>query len=313
MAITDDGQASKHAGPWELVNRDGPMSDARTLAGDLQRLLGQVPVLPRRLVLDTQGVPATIPVLRGVWGRALHGLDSTVYERVFHPTERQRLPGYVLRPASELEPERTAVEWILLGEAVEHEAILLRAWDVASGMGIGKRREPFFVRDQAGLHPDGGRAARPYRWFLDQVPWPMAESIERTGCQLCFPLPLSLLRDHRLIDSPTLTDLVVRACRRIGAFLPAASRADWDVLTGQAIGLAGEIPFRGEWREPLALQRYSAAQQRDFAVPGVSGRLHLPEGPNELWPLLAALAWTHVGKASNLGLGQTRIEILASP
>ncbi|MEX1027818.1 MAG: CRISPR system precrRNA processing endoribonuclease RAMP protein Cas6 [Candidatus Paceibacterota bacterium] len=281
----------------------------RSLADGLRHLLKQVPVLPYCLILDGVESAATIPTLRGIFGRALYGVDRGVYERVFHPPERERLPGYVLRPADDAESGRMALEWILLGEAVKYEEILLRAWDVASGMGLGKGREPFFVRERSGLNPDGSRTARHYCWSADQIPWPQAGSIERTACRIVFSLPVSLMREHRLIESPTLADVVIRTCRRLRAFLPADCQADWDKLTDEAISLARETPSRGEWQPPLALPRYSAAQQRDFAVPGVRGQLHLPEGPGPLWPVFAALTWTHVGKASNLGLGRVRIEV----
>ena len=46
------------------------------LIRQLRDLLGEVVILPRRLSLTTRGVNATVPLLRGVWGAALHGLDQ---------------------------------------------------------------------------------------------------------------------------------------------------------------------------------------------------------------------------------------------
>jgi hypothetical protein len=67
-------------------------------------------------------------------------------------------------------------------------------------------------------------------------------------------------------------------------------------------------PWQGE---RLDLKRYSSSQDREFYVDGVSGWLDLPEGPGELWPLLAALPWIHVGKSTVVGLGQATIDSLS--
>ncbi len=57
------------------------------LENHLRHALAQVAVLPRRMRLETPGVRATVPMLRGVWGAALHGLDHDVYRRVFGPND----------------------------------------------------------------------------------------------------------------------------------------------------------------------------------------------------------------------------------
>ncbi len=36
----------------------------------LTAALATLPILPRRMLLDTPGVEATVPLLRGVWGAA---------------------------------------------------------------------------------------------------------------------------------------------------------------------------------------------------------------------------------------------------
>ena len=52
----------------------------------------------------------------------------------------------------------------------------------------------------------------------------------------------------------------------------------------------------------------SARQDADLELRGVSGVLDLPEGPGELWPLLAAATWLHLGKATVFGLGQFEVQ-----
>jgi hypothetical protein len=55
---------------------------------------------------------------------------------------------------------------------------------------------------------------------------------------------------------------------------------------------------------PLRAARQDAALE----LRGVCGVLDLPEGPGGLWPLLAAAAWLHVGKATAFGLGHFEVQ-----
>src|SRR5437867_2793786 len=103
-------------------------------ADNLLSLLGQVAVLPQQLLLDTPGVRATVPMLRGAWGAALHGLDPAAYHTVFAPDGRAATPGYLLRPAPPDPATAPSVQWFLFGAALAQDEVLRRAWDVASGM-----------------------------------------------------------------------------------------------------------------------------------------------------------------------------------
>ena len=58
-----------------------------SLASRCVALLNSIRILPRRIVLETPGVHATVPMLRGVWGAALHDLDPTAYAAVFAPND----------------------------------------------------------------------------------------------------------------------------------------------------------------------------------------------------------------------------------
>jgi hypothetical protein len=60
------------------------------------------------MLLQTQGVAATVPMLRGVWGRALHELDRAVYDQVFGD-ERPAAPAVYL-PRGNPAPECVATE-----------------------------------------------------------------------------------------------------------------------------------------------------------------------------------------------------------
>ncbi len=173
----------------------------------LSDALAAIEILPRRMLLDTSGVAATVPMLRGVWGAALHDLEPEVYASVFAPNHevragsndrsaapfsvtarsatelnRPQAPGnrdrrtpavtasgtavacYILRPAPPDPEFAPAVDWLLIGPAVTQDATLCRAWDVASGMGLGPQRRRFHLRRTLGLHPEGKRVEPASAW-----------------------------------------------------------------------------------------------------------------------------------------------------
>jgi hypothetical protein len=305
------------------------------VADELRRVLQEIPVLPRRVRLETPGVLATVPMLRGVWGAALHEMDAEAYRTVFAPQVEG--PGeaaslYVLRPAPPDPAFAPAVEWISLGAALALDRVLWRAWDIASGMGVGSQRRRFHLRSALELGPDGrplctahapreavlecgdlspllpsGVVPDTRGWPLGAAVWPLEEPAE-TPCRLIFPAPLRLRRHGRLIERPTLPDLVVAAVRRVGAFLPAECQAAWQGLGREAVELARSMPA-GAWQGTrLDLHRYSARQESELDLHGVAGSLDLPCGPGELWPLLAAAQWLHLGKSTVMGLGQLIVE-----
>ena len=289
-----------------------------SITQQIQTILSQVQILPRRLSLLTPQVLATVPMLRGVWGAALHDLDPGAYCAVFlgqgKPSER--IPPLVLRPAPASAEDFPALDWILIGNGLEYDAALLRAWDVASGMGLGPARRRFHIRACHPLGPKGevlptAREAR--GWALLQAVWPLEGSPDSTPCRLRFPAPLRLLRQHRLIEQPTPTDLIVAAVRRLEAFLPSPAREALARMKPALIDQARTC-LAENWRgQRLDLLRYSGRQKRELEMRGVSGHLDLPEGPGPLWPLLAAAQWLHLGKGTVVGMGQLVVEPIPHP
>ncbi|NLX99905.1 MAG: CRISPR system precrRNA processing endoribonuclease RAMP protein Cas6 [Rhodopirellula sp.] len=296
-------------------------SATTNLSNRLLSSLNKIRILPRRLLLDTSGVIAAVPMLRGVWGAALHDLDADAYGTVFAPQcagQEEASPLFVLR-AARVDPSfGSALDWILIGDALVYDSNLRRAWEVACGMGLGPRRQRFHVRQVIPLSPDGTAAghgdlstsdAAAGAWSLDACVCPVEVPAD-SPCRLIFSTPLRLRRRGRLIEEPTLPDLIAAATRRFRSYLPRESQAAWAEQAREALAVA-RLAMVGPWRgTPSHFYRYSARQQADLDLHGVVGSLDLPQGPGELWPLLAAAQWLHLGKSTAMGLGQLCVETL---
>lgn len=274
-------------------------------------LLGRVEIVPSRVLLDTGGVRATAPMLRGVWGRALRRLDMDVYSRVFEGRRTsgrngaERTPLYLIRPAP-ADPEfAPAMDWTLIGEAVRFGQVLNRAWDVASGMGLGSEREPFTIRQVRWLGTNSYMVSTKQRWSLREAAETMRGALSGShALELGFDTPLRLLRRGRLIENPTFTDIAVASLRRLRLVI-CEERCDDDPGLPKAVAeAAGRIPCSDWLGRRNDFVRWSGAQKREGDMRGVTGALRLPEGPGILWPLLVVGAWIHVGKGTVFGLGR---------
>lgn len=301
MAVLPDEHVSRQGGPQRLDRLTRELFDA----------LSRVRLVARRLSLDTPGVEATVPMLRGTWGAALHDTEPAAYQAVFgkdSPGDPGGHPGgggYVLRPAPPDPEDHPAVEWVVLGGGVEHDAALCRGWSEACRRGLGPRRRPFTIRKTRLLGPCG-EVDESGVWSLDGAGWPLEGDPALTPCRVVFDAPLRLLRRKRLLEEPTLADLTVGICRRVAALGGMEAEAARD-LQGRCLVLARDCPSHPWQGERLDLVRYSGNQKAELAMHGVCGGLALPNGPGSLWPLLAAAAWCHLGKGTVFGLGQVRI------
>jgi hypothetical protein len=233
-------------------------------------------------------------------------LDRAAYEAVFAPPDAQGTgPGYLIAPDP---AEPSAVHWRLFGAGLGHVESLRRAWDVASGMGLGPARQRFVVRQCLLLGPDHQTAEPPAPWTLDQAVWPLSGDPATAPCRLVFPGGLRLMRDKCLLTRPTLADVSVAALRRAYPLLPAAPRDDLDDLHDSVLEIARRrpsCPWRGDRHD---LRRWSSRQRKEIELRGVRGELELPDGPGPLWPLLLLAGWLHVGKGTTQGLGQMLIQ-----
>ncbi len=280
----------------------------------LLRLLESIDVVARRVLLDTGAVRATTPMLRGVWGRALKSTAPEAYAAVFHGRRPDPLPGtvrtplYLMRPAP-ADPEfAPALDWILFGTASRHETALVKAWDLATRFGLGPDREPFRIRRIQWLRCDGASGAPSQRWSLRRAADAHRDRIAGgRPLRLHFPASLRLLRRGHLIEAPAAQDIAIALLRRVLLFAAPDAIASEPELVSKVLAATGHLrtkPWRGERRD---LVRWSGTQHREVELRGVAGSITFLAGAGELWPLLAAGSWTHLGKGTVFGLGELRI------
>lgn len=283
------------------------------LEKELLNLLGQIRVIPRRMRLDTGKVRATGPMVRGVWGRALRHLDATAYERVFEGRREgysERTPLYVIRPAPSDPSFAPAVDWILIGEAGRFEGSLVRAWDVASGMGLGADRDPFAIREVRSLDANAAMTSADQRWALREAAEALRPKISgEAAIRLKFSAPLRILRRGKLMESPTFTDIAVASLRRLASL--AGGEGFDPTLSASVIAAANQTESMAWQGDRADFVRWSGSQQREMDLHGVTGSLDLQRGAGALWPLLAAGKWVHAGKGTVFGLGQLELKFAA--
>jgi hypothetical protein len=277
----------------------------------LQQALAQTTVRAWRLHLETPEVEATVPLLRGVWGAALHEQAPDLYRTIFE-SESGDIPRYVLRPAPAHVQPAPALEMILFGPAMpEVEDRLWAAWELALARGLGPQRRTARLVEVRPLAWDGTALAPARRqpgFALSGLPWPGDPA---SPCWLRFQAPLRLLRHGRLLTQPTLADLTVAALRRLHGLSPGVPGAGRE-SSDEALRLAWAVPS-GVWEgRPLDLVRYSARQRSEIELRGVAGELYLGSGPGPLASLLAAACWLHLGKGTVMGLGQLEICLATS-
>lgn len=282
----------------------------------LKAFLKRITICPIRMEIDTPEVCATVPMLRGVWGSALYKTDREIYSKVFTDDgedSNNKIPSYIMRPGNPSDAGFPILEQILIGNAIAYYDKLALAWDIACQMGLGKKRVPFTIRTISFLdHLGRPSSAEDMKggWTLDNAVWPIDKDPKTSPCRLVFNTPLRILRKKLLAESPTLTDLVSSASRRVAHYLtPDASKIFTDIKPVLISASRQVVANNGTW-ERLDLVRYSGSQKKELDLYGVVGHLDLPDGPGELWPLLAAASWIHVGKATIFGLGHLRIEEL---
>lgn len=245
----------------------------------------------------------SISTLRGVWGRALNLIDREAYDTVFEGTTGpQHQPLYIIRPDLEFRSDNEcelSFEWITWGDAEPFYASLLRAWDVAGGMGLGDKRVLFTVMERTPLY-----SGNEDRISIADIPWSLPAE---EPCLLWFPHSLRLVRHGKLIRKPNLPDIIEAVFFRFSPFLAKSfqrPREAWPPFAEAVVALADMMSCSDWIGEEIMLARYSGRQKREVQQKSVFGSLQLPQGTGSLEPLFAAASALHLGKGTVMGLGR---------
>jgi len=284
--------------------------NADRLAEQIRTWLRPLHVRVLRMRIRGAGpLPFSISTLRGVWGRALRLIDPAAYFAVFEGGPApHRHPLYIVRPDLHFQPDdpaELAFEWITWAEAEPHYASLLRAWDVAGGMGLGEHRVPFSVIERTPLHSDDDCPVS-----ISEVPWPLNSG---EPCRIWFPHSLRLMRHNpqlgrsTLLRKPAFADIVEAAFYRLSSFLAEPTKSPRDTWPpfAEAVVALSEMLDASPWQgEEIMLERYSGRQKTEVQQESVLGSLVLPQGAPSLEPLLTAVSILHLGVGTVMGLGR---------
>lgn len=269
-----------------------------------------------RLVFEYETLPGSfeegdLSTLRGVWGKVLHEQNPALYRQVFEGVgdASSSQPLYSLRPDVDAtgvlwkNPKGTfSVQWGLWNVSEEDTLALLNLWPTVGTLGIGGRRQKF-------------RLVCANVLTESLVNWPLADL--SNGCHLVFSQSLRLMRREKPLEKPTLRDIVEATLHRLSSLATITASEDLDALVfpkhrtqlwppfaEELLELAERIPQTPWHGIPRTFRRYSGRQEREVGLKGVAGALSLPQGPGQLWPLIAAAGTVHIGKGSVFGLGR---------
>lgn len=284
----------------------------RIMTDRFRALLDSIPVLPFLFEIETDCAEADAGLLHGVWGDALHDLDTDLYARVFEGEgpEHLRRPKYALWTRAADEPNRFLMEWCLFGSGATAEpALLLRAWDLALKRGLGRNRSAAAMRECRVIGPDGAPSmphGRVESWPLGRAQWPLPDTVP---CRLRFDTPLRILRPGKiLIDQPALEDIIGAVLDRVEAYLPPERLPELMLVRPYLIELARRTPQRPFCGQAAEMHRWSAKQRQLVSLKGRTGHLDLPEGPGLLSAILAAALHLGAGQNTTTGLGRMQVE-----
>ena len=280
-------------------------------------------------------------MLRGAFGRALRkalcvmrqgqmceacGLRSAcLYTRLFETFIEGEAPpflkGHVTSPRPfviEAEEERRQFapgdrlrfDLLLLGSAVELQALAAVASARMAEGGLGERRRRFAVEEIAFLDAAGTfqPLVAPGRPLAPPL-LPSRNGLPEDEITLRFQTPARFKAGEHLVQSLGFRDLVFRMLVRaleLAHFFGDRNAIDWQFqpFLRQAGGV--RIVERDlSWRD---LRRYSARQGTEMNMGGFVGSMRLAGDLAPFAPLLRTAEIIHIGKGATFGLGRVEVE-----
>ena len=215
--------------------------------------------------------------------------------------------------SSDLDPgaENLDIGFTLFGRGNQFLPYVLYALEEAGKRGIGGKRIPVLLEvaeqrvDWMGqdwrviYQPD--EILEPLPPFIPLIP-PVPDSVT-----LHFETPLRLRRDEHNVrpDNFHFADLFVTLMRRISMLTYFHSDSAHETEFSQLTARAREVEFTSQDLVWYDWTRYSSRQKTTMPMGGLMGTVHLDSSNLEpFWAYLWLGQWTHVGKATSMGLGR---------
>jgi len=226
---------------------------------------------------------------------------------------------FVLRlPESPSIDSNYSLDLILFGHGQRFFPYLIHALQTAGREGIGGKRQIFEL-----LHIDEldtqGHSQRIYQdgALLSQKP-AMSPSIPEMPARvkLTFHTPLRIKHDQKNVtpNDFSFAALFSALLRRISMISYFHTDTPLDTDFAGLSAQAKQVSVNDKQLHWYDWTRYSSRQQTEMNLGGLVGSITLDtDGLDVFWPYLWLGQWTHVGKATSMGLGAYSIDVASLP
>lgn len=240
---------------------------------------------------------------RPQWAELMPKMETVVHPIVLEPP---------LKPSKKDSTEPIIFIVRLFGRATNASPFVIEACRRLAVYGLGKDRFPFELEEVRDSTKRG--ALLFHKNGIEHSSYPRLKTIscelDRPPAQisLYFLTPTRLVKDGKLLRTPTVEALVRAIVFRIKAiaYFHDATRWDFDVETLRE-AIKG-ITITHSQTSFQRLQRVSTRQQRKVPLDGFVGRIRLSgESLKILHPLFVAGQVLHIGKGTVFGLGWYRL------
>lgn len=263
--------------------------------------------------------------LRGAWGHALRDyfcetnlsqcwgcelFDSCPYANIFEPKDAR---GYDLSPlyvVNAPKPEGTAAngntlifELILIGPALPFLPEILKCWERAFQIGLGKDQQyKLDLYEVQSIQADGVKQTiwSPSQDLIDHPTEIKVPEIICNSATLRFATPVRFGKNGHTLEPDLWNahDLILNLAQRIDQFFPIGKIPDGFFETAQGLDLGVQM-------QRDSLIRYSNRQQHKMELDAYLGELHLSGKGLSLYSDLIWLGqWLNLGKNRSFGLGR---------
>ena len=245
--------------------------------------------------------------------------NACAYSYVFEtppPADSEKMRKYTAAPHPFVLrlPEKTttqsiySLDLILFGHGLRFFPYLIHALQTAGKDGIGGQRQIFelvqiddldFHGSSSLIYQDG--ELKPQQPATTPPIPAIPESIELT-----FHTPLRIKHDQKniTVDNFNFGALFSTLLRRISMISYFHTDTPLDTDFAGLTASAKHVQITGQALKWFDWTRYSSRQQTEMNMGGLVGKIQMDTaGIDEYWPYLWLGQWTHVGKATSMGMG----------